>query len=352
MIIAALNEGPKETRVALAPSAIKALNKLGFTVVCETNAGLAAGFSDEAYREEGAIVIADHNTLLHNVNIIASVNEPNLAMCAQLPEKALIIGQIADNPESEFLKWCCKHHISVFSMSLIPHLSRTQGMNSLTSQASLAGYRAVLEAANYYHRVLPLMMTAAGRINPAQVVVLGADVAGLQAISTAKRLGAIVYAFDAHEDVREQVESLGAEFITLDTEEEMVPHLSRADIVISTVFTPGNKAPCLIRKAMVEQMKAGSVIVDLAISQGGNCELTRLDEVLEFNLVTIIGHGNFARLVPASASELYSGNIIHLLRFLAAAPSSLIFNPNDEILKHAMLCHNGLYLPFKKRKKG
>ncbi|WBV68341.1 NAD(P) transhydrogenase subunit alpha [Legionella pneumophila] len=253
-------------------------------------------------------------------------------------------------------------------MSLIPRISRAQSMDSLSSQANLAGYRAVLEAATTFHRAIPMMMTAAGMIQPAKVLILGAGVAGLQAIATAKRLGAVVYAFDVRKAAKEQVESLGAEFIEVMQEQdsetaggyatetseeykklqaELIDQYAKtADIVISTALIPGRQAPVLLYKKTVEQMKPGSVIVDLATSRGGNCELSVADKIIKHGDITIVGFSNMAGLVPATASDLYSNNLVHLINLLAKNPAEFNLNPEDEIIQQAVLCHKGTYLPF------
>lgn len=253
-------------------------------------------------------------------------------------------------------------------MNLIPRISRAQSMDSLSSQANLAGYRAVLEACSQFHRAIPMMMTAAGMIQPAKVLILGAGVAGLQAIATAKRLGAVVYAFDVRRAAKEQVESLGAEFIEVSQNEdsetkggyasemseeykklqaELIDQYAKlADIVISTALIPGKKAPVLLYKKTVEQMKPGSVIVDLATSRGGNCEVSAPDKTIKHGEITVIGFSNMAGLVPTTASELYANNLVHLIDALAPTPPEITLNPNDEIIQQAVLCHQNQYLPF------
>lgn len=368
MIIAALNESSNDTRVAITPNAVKHYLKMGFEVTCETNAGKASGFSDADYQQVGATIVADRKSLLKNANVLVCINEPLPHDLQGLSSQALIIGPIDNEPQSELLAWCCKEKLSVFSMNLIPRISRAQGMDSLSSQANLAGYRAVLEAVNHFKRAIPMMMTAAGMIQPAKVLILGAGVAGLQAIATAKRLGAIVYAFDVRRAAKEQVESLGAEFIEVsedhdsetsggyasETSDEykrlqaelIDQYAKQADIIVSTALIPGRKAPILLMQKTVEQMKPGSIIVDLATARGGNCELSQRDKVIKHGEVTLVGYSNLAGFIPATASELYANNLVNLLRLLAASPPSLSFNTEDEIIKQAMLCHNGNYLPF------
>ncbi|MBA3537044.1 MAG: Re/Si-specific NAD(P)(+) transhydrogenase subunit alpha [Tatlockia sp.] len=374
MIITALNESSaNETRVAITPNAIKHYLKLGFEVVCEKDAGQASGFSDSDYEAAGASIEADRKSLLKKTKVLVCVNEPRPADLAGLRAEALVIAPIDNEPESDLLRWASKEKISIFSMNLIPRISRAQSMDSLSSQANLAGYRAVIEGVCHFNRAIPMMMTAAGMIHPAKILVLGAGVAGLQAIATAKRLGAVIYAFDVRRAAKEQVESLGAEFIEVsggqdnetsggyasETSEEyqrlqaelIDKYAKQADIVVSTALIPGRKAPLLLRKKTIEEMKPNSVIVDLATSRGGNSELSKRDKIVKTkNGTTIIGYSNIAGLIPATASELYANNLVHLVTLLAATPPDLTFNDEDEIIKQAMLCHDGNYLPFQKAK--
>lgn len=368
MMITALNESPKDTRVAISPNAVKHYQKLGFEVALETKAGLAAGFTDEDYSAQGASIIAKPQDLLSKTQVLLALNPPAIASLKKLPSNALLICPIDNERDRELIDFCCKQSISLFSMNAIPRISRAQSMDSLSSQANLAGYCAVLEGVHHYHRVIPMMMTAAGMIQPAKILVLGAGVAGLQAIATAKRLGAVVYAFDVRLAAKEQVESLGAEFIAVEgsennetsggyakeTSEEykalqaalIHKYALMADIVISSALIPGKKAPRLIHKETVNQMKPGSVIVDMASAQGGNCELSQDNAVIKHAEVTLLGYGNLAAHVPATASELYSGNLLSLIKLLASSPGNIVFKPEDEIIQKALLCHEGKMLPF------
>ena len=374
MIITALNEkNTNETRVAITPNAVKHYLKLGFEVICEKNAGQAAGFSDADYEAVGASIESNRKSLLAKTNVLVAVNEPLPADIQGLKAHSLIIAPVDNSEESDLLSWAAKEKISVFSMNLIPRISRAQSMDSLSSQANLAGYRAVIEGVSHFHRAIPMMMTAAGMIHPAKILILGAGVAGLQAIATAKRLGAVVYAFDVRRAAKEQVESLGAEFIEVaegqdnetsggyasETSKEyqllqsklIDEYAKQADIVIATALIPGRKAPILLFKDTIEQMKPGSIIVDLATARGGNSELSECDKIVKLkNGVTLIGYSNLAGFVPATASELYANNLVHLINLLAANPPELTFNDEDEIIKQAMLCHAGNYLPFQSAK--
>ncbi len=372
MKITALLESGNETRVAITPNSAKQYIKSGFEVAIEKNAGIASGFSNQDYEEVGVKVTGGKKTLMKQTDLLLCINEPNPEDLEGLAKNTLIIGHIDNDPESSLIKWCQQHHVNLFSMNLIPRLSRAQSMDSLSSQANLAGYRAVLEAVVKFHRAIPMMMTAAGMIQPAKILILGAGVAGLQAIATAKRLGGVIYAFDVRHAAKEQVESLGAEFIEVTQGEdsetkggyasevseeyqklqaELIDQYARiSDIVISTALIPGRKAPILLRKKTIEHMKPGSVVVDLATSRGGNCEVSVRDEIVKHGEVTIIGLSNMAGLVPATASDLYANNLVHLINLLAAKPPEMNFNPDDEIIQQALLCHQGKYLPFQTAK--
>ncbi|KTD09096.1 pyridine nucleotide transhydrogenase, alpha subunit [Legionella gratiana] len=368
MIIATLHTAGNETRVAITPNSAKQFIKSGFEVSIEKNAGQAAGFRNQDYEQVGAYISDNKKNILTKANILLCINEPNPKDLEGLSPGAMIIGPIDNEPQSQLISWCQEKQITLFSMNLIPRISRAQSMDSLSSQANLAGYRAVLEACTQFHRAIPMMMTAAGMIQPAKVLVLGAGVAGLQAIATAKRLGAVVYAFDVRRAAKEQVESLGAEFIEVSQDQdsetkggyasetseeykklqaELIDQYAKlSDIVISTALIPGRKAPVLLYKHTIEQMKPGSVVVDLATSRGGNCEVSVIDKTIQHGEVTIIGLSNLAGLVPATASELYANNLVHLIHLLAPTPPEIILNPNDEIIQQAVLCHQNQYLPF------
>ncbi|MGL5742927.1 MAG: Re/Si-specific NAD(P)(+) transhydrogenase subunit alpha [Legionella sp.] len=372
MIIATLLAPDNETRVAITPNSAKHFIKSGLEVTIEKNAGLAAGFKDEDYEQVGVKVEKDKKNVLKNAHVLLCINEPQPKDIEGLSQGALVIGHIDNDPQSELISWSKENQITLFSMNLIPRISRAQSMDSLSSQANLAGYRAVLEASTQFRRAMPMMMTAAGMIQPAKVLVLGAGVAGLQAIATAKRLGAVVYAFDVRRAAKEQVESLGAEFIEVSQEQdsetkggyasevseeykklqaELIDQYAKlSDIVLSTALIPGRKAPILVYKKTIEQMKPGSVVVDLATSRGGNCEVSVLDQTIKHGEVIIVGVSNLAGLVPATASELYANNLVHLINLLAPTPAELTFNPSDEIIQQAVLCHQNRYLPFQEIK--
>ncbi len=370
MRITALKEADNETRVAITPLSAKNCIKMGLEVAIEKSAGLASGFSDSLYKEAGAEIAKNAKELKKITDILLCVNEPTEKTLQGLPDYALVVGHIDNSPDSPLIQWCMKQKISLLSMSLIPRISRAQSMDSLSSQANLAGYRSVLEGINHFQKVVPMMMTAAGMIQPAKILILGAGVAGLQAIATAKRLGAVVYAFDVRRQAKEQVESLGAEFIEVPLEEQgdtqsgyasemsegykkqqadLIDEYARqSDIVITTALIPGRKAPILLHKETIAHMKPGSVIVDLAASRGGNCELSEANKIIRHGEVTLIGLSNMAGLVATTASELYANNLVHLLKLLIKnVPPQIYLNPEDDIIQQAILCHNGTYMPFK-----
>ena len=371
MMIATLLAPGNETRVAITPNSAKHFIKSDFEVAIEKNAGLAASFRDQDYEHVG-VSIQNKNNILEKANILLCINEPDPKDLEGLSQGALVIGHIDNEPESKLITWCKENQITLVSMNLIPRISRAQSMDSLSSQANLAGYRAVLEACSQFHRAIPMMMTAAGMIQTAKVLVLGAGVAGLQAIATAKRLGAVVYAFDVRRAAKEQVESLGAEFIEVSQDQdnetkggyasemseeykklqaELIDQYAKlADIIISTALIPGRKAPILLYQKTVAQMKPGSIVVDLATSRGGNCEVSVVDKTVKHGEITIIGVSNMAGLVPATASELYANNLVHLINLLAQNPPEITLNPNDEIIQQAVLCHQNQYLPFQVKK--
>ncbi|MDI1351427.1 MAG: Re/Si-specific NAD(P)(+) transhydrogenase subunit alpha [bacterium] len=368
MLIASFRESEAETRTAITPQSAKHFLKAGFSVAIEKDLGLKAGFCNTDYEHVGTQIVSNSMLLITQADILLFLNEPRPEVLQGLRPGSLIVGHIENDPNSALIQGCLAKSVAVFSMNLIPRLSRAQSMDSLSSQANIGGYRAVLEALTHYHRVVPMMMTAAGMIQPAKVLILGAGVAGLQAIATAKRLGAVVYAFDVRRAAKEQVESLGAEFIEVYQEQdnetksgyaaemsgeyqkkqaELIDKFAQmADIIISTALIPGRVAPILILKSTIEQMKPGSIIIDMATSRGGNCEISIPNEIIKVGEITIVGINNLATLVPTTASELYANNLVHLLNLIT--PSlAITFKPEDEIIQQALLTYNGQYLPFK-----
>jgi len=347
-----------EQRVALVPDIVKKLAKDDLQVNIEAGAGELAGFTDSDY--ENATIVASASELLGTADICLTVNPATDEQIAELKDGSVLIGYL--NPHSDldrFNKLKAKN-ISAFSMELIPRISRAQAMDSLSSQASIAGYKAVLLASNILGKFFPMLTTAAGTIRPSKVLVIGAGVAGLQAIATARRLGAIVEGYDVRAAVKEQVESLGAKFVDIEikaegsggyarelTDEEkaqqqaiLAKHVAAADVVITTAAIPGRPSPRIISTEMVEGMRGGSVIVDLAAEGGGNCDLTKIDETVLHKGVKIYGPSNVPSMVGNHASELYAKNLLNFLELLIP-DGSINIDLEDEILSGSMITHAG-----------
>ena len=364
MIVAVPKEQSKnETRVAATPGTVKELIKDGAKVFVESGAGEASFISDKEYEKAGSTIITDSKELLSKGNVIIKVLAPTLDQIVHLQPKSVLISFCQTSRELDTVKALREQSVTGFSMHLIPRTTLAQKMDALSSQANIAGYKAVLMAANKLGVYMPLLMTAAGTIRPAKILVLGAGVAGLQAIATAKRLGAQVEAFDVRTAVKEQVESLGAKFIEVssdtsegegeggyakETSEEykklqqklIHSHIIKADAVITTALIPGRSAPVLIPSSMVEEMKPGSVIIDLAAENGGNCELTKVDESISFNGIEIDGTSNIPGTMPVHASELYSKNVAALLAYMTK-DGELNLDLEDEIISGSMYTHLG-----------
>jgi NAD(P) transhydrogenase subunit alpha len=350
---------PGERRVALVPDVAAKLTGLQFVV--QAGAGDAAGFTDEAYRRAGVGVEPDRGALLASADVVLSVQPVAEADVAGLRRGAVTIGFLQPATQGGLIEALAARGVTAFSMELLPRISRAQSMDALSSQASLAGYKAVLMAANRLGKFFPMLMTAAGTIPPARVLVLGAGVAGLQAIATARRLGAVVEAYDVRPAVREEVRSLGATFLELELEaqegqggyarEQSEEYLARqrdlltgrvgaADVVVTTAAIPGRRAPVLVTGPMVRGMRRGSVIVDLAAETGGNCELTRPGEVAEVDGVWLDGTTNVPSTVALHASQLYARNVTNLLKHLAPE-GELKLDFEDEITKGCCVTHGG-----------
>ena len=348
-----------EQRVALVPDIAKKLVALGTTVQVQATAGDAAGYSDADYEAAGARVYHDNNALTSS-NILLTVNPPDQALMQQIADNAVIIGYLNPWSETERFTTLKNKNISAFSMELVPRISRAQAMDALSSQASIAGYKAVLMAASLSGKFFPMLTTAAGTVRPSKVLIIGAGVAGLQAIATARRLGAIVEGYDVRAAVKEQVESLGAKFVDIDIKAEgsggyareltaeekqmqqdiLARHIAAADVVICTAAIPGRPSPRIITKAMVEAMKGGSVIVDLAAEGGGNCELTQAGKNVVHQRVTIAGPLNVPGTVPNHASELYAKNLFNMLS-LIIKDGAVHIDLEDQILKDSLITHGG-----------
>jgi H+-translocating NAD(P) transhydrogenase subunit alpha len=351
-----------ECRVAATPNTVKKLQKLGFEVLVETNAGAAASFTDHAYKEAECKIIADAASLWSEADIILKVRAPEDSEIEAMPEGKTIISFIWPAQNEELLNKLADRSATVIAMDAVPRISRAQKMDALSSMANIAGYRAVIEAANNFGRFFTGQITAAGKVPPAKVMVIGAGVAGLAAIGAARSLGAIVRAFDTRPAVKEQVESLGAEFLELEFEEdgsgtggyaktmskefidaEMALFREQAkeiDIIITTALIPGRPAPKLILTDMVEMMKEGSVVVDLAAEQGGNCEVTRPNEVYKYDGVTIIGLTDLPSRMAAQSSQLYGTNLWHLLKDMGGAEDYKV-DYEDQVVRGALIVHEG-----------
>jgi NAD(P) transhydrogenase subunit alpha len=354
---------PGERRVALIPDAAAALVKSGLTVLVETGAGDRAFHSDAAFEKAGARIVPDAGTLYGQADVVLKVQRPALEEADRLREGTVLVSFLQALTSPELVQRLATRRITSFGMEGIPRISRAQKMDALSSQANIAGYKAVLIAAETSPRFFPMMMTAAGTVFAARALVMGAGVAGLQAIATARRLGAQVWGYDVRPVVKEQVESLGAKFLELDLgiadaedkggyakalsadaarrQQDMLAEKTKDfDVVVTTALVPGRAAPRLVSKETVAGMRAGSVIVDLAAEAGGNCELTRADEVVVTRGVTIHGPTNLPATMPVHASQLYARNVTELLRELVK-DGALALDFDDEIVKGACVTHGG-----------
>ncbi len=356
-----------ENRVAVTPDVAGKLIKKGFEVQVETNAGLNAGFTDEDYVNAGAKISDDIHSLYSNADIVLKVQRPMEHPSAGKHEidlmksGTMLITFMYALHYPQVAKQCAEKGINVISMDMIPRTTLAQKMDALSSQANIAGYKSVIMTANVLGKIFPLMMTAAGTIQPAKVVIMGAGVAGLQALGTARRLGAIVEVSDIRPQVKEEVQSLGGRFIEVETDEDMqdeggyakeaseeflrkqkeliFKHITQADIVITTALVPGKKAPVLVTEEMVKNMRPGSVVLDMAVEFGGNCELSEKGKTVKKYNVTIIGEPNLPSLVPTNASEMYAKNLLALLEHISKE-GKMELDLEDEIVKGSLVCHN------------
>jgi len=362
MIIGTIKETKSnENRVALSPDVVKSLIKQGFSCIIQSGAGTNSNFSDESYKLAGAEILNNANEVCQKADVIVKVNAPNSEEISSLKSGSVLISFIYHLSNPELVEKLKSQNVTVFSMDAIPRISRAQSMDALSSQANLAGYKAVLLGAHHSAKIFPMLMTAAGTITPSKVLIFGAGVAGLQAIGTAKRLGAVVEVTDIRPETKEQVESLGGKFISFDTgevkieggyvketsedtlkkqREILTKHLSNCDVAITTALIPGKKAPVLITEDMVKQMKLGSVIVDMAVEQGGNCELSELDKVVVKHGVKIVGEANLPSLLAQNASESYAKNIYTFLTHLATK-DGFKFEMEEEITKGTLITKEG-----------
>jgi NAD(P) transhydrogenase subunit alpha len=346
-----------ETRVAVVPEIASKLKAAGVRVLMQPGAGAAAHFPDNLYAD---VEFADSAAILAQADVLLKVQPPSLAEVGALKPGAVVIGFMQAYARPELVRALKDKRITSFAMELVPRISRAQSMDALSSQAAVAGYKAALIAANTLEKFFPMLTTAAGTIRPASVLVIGAGVAGLQAIATAKRLGAVVEAYDVRSATRDQIKSLGAKFVetgvsaegaggyarelTADEkakqQEVLDARVAASDVVISTASVPGRAAPRIIGKAAVERMKAGAVIVDLAAEQGGNCELTRAGETVLHGGVKIVGPVNLPASLPYHASEMYARNLFNLLK-PALPKGELVIDWTDEVFAGAVLTHDG-----------
>jgi H+-translocating NAD(P) transhydrogenase subunit alpha len=357
-----------ETRVAATPETVKKYAAKGLhTVLVQSGAGKGASIPDEAYREAGASIVTDAAELYEQSRIVLKVRSPESSELAMMRKDAILLGLLSPH-QSEGIEALAQHGITAFAMEKLPRISRAQSMDVLSSQANIAGYKAVLLAADTYQKFFPMLMTAAGTVKAARVLVLGAGVAGLQAIATAKRLGAVIEAFDVRPAAKEQVESLGAKFVEVPLSEEekaqaetaggyaremsedykrrqgelVHQRAAAADIIITTALIPGRPAPVLIREETVRAMKPGSVIVDMAVEAGGNCPLSELDRIVIKHGVHLIGIANLPGLVAADASALYARNLMNFLNLMLDAKSGEFnLNREDEVIAGTLVCTAG-----------
>lgn len=353
-----------EKRVALIPDSVKKLIRDGFEVAIEAGSGQHAGYSDDEYTEAGATIAGDRAALLAAGDIVLRVRKPEAREIAGLKKGAVHISYLDPYNETELIDAMAAANISAISMEMIPRTTRAQKMDALSSQANLAGYVMVLLAANQLDRILPMMMTPAGTLSPAKVFIIGAGVAGLQAIATAKRLGARVSAFDTRPVVAEQVQSLGAKFLEIDLgetgqtkdgyareltreqldkqREGMKAAIADSDIVITTAQVFGRPAPRIVTMDMVEAMQPGSVIVDMAVESGGNVEGSKPDEVVDVGGVQIIGVSNLPSRVPRDASQMYSSNLLNLVtEYWNSEEKTFSLDMDDDIIKGCLITHDG-----------
>jgi len=361
MIIGVLKEPSPETRVSILPEHVALFKKLNVDVLIEMTAGANAFASDQKYAEAGAKV-ASRDDILKISDIILSINIPSAGDIALIQSK-ILLGNYQPLYHANMMQTLAEKKATAFSIDMIPRTTRAQSMDVLSSQANIAGYKAVLLAANMFPKYLPMFMTAAGSIPPAKVLILGAGVAGLQAIATARRLGAIVEVFDTRPAVKEEVMSLGAKFVEVEgaadsstaggyavaqSEEflqrqkmKIAESVAKSDIIITTAQIPGKKAPILITDEMLKSMKDGSVVIDLAAATGGNTSATKNEKTVKYNGVSIVGNSNLPATMPSDASKLYGKNIINFLQLIIDKDGKLNLDFDDDLVKGTCITHNG-----------
>jgi NAD(P) transhydrogenase subunit alpha len=359
---------PGEKRVALIPEGVSILSKMGLEVIVETGAGVEAGHIDDAYIAKGASILPNRSEVFKNADFILQVRALGANQASGSKEAGeyrsgqVVIASIEPLSAAASIADAARTGATIFALELIPRITRGQAMDVLSSMATVAGYKAVLMAASHCARMFPMFMTAAGTITPARVFIIGAGVAGLQAIATAKRLGAVVKAYDVRPAVKEQVESLGAKFVEMELEtaegsggyaremneefyrkqrELMGNVVADSDVVITTAAIPGKKSPVLVTADMVARMQAGSVIVDLAAERGGNCELTKADETVTAHNVTILGPTNLPSTAPYHASQMYSKNLTNFIKLIVDKSGALKIDTTDEVVRDTLVAQGG-----------
>ena len=369
---------PGELRVAITPDTVKKYIAMGLSVFIESKAGLTAAITDQSYKDSGANIVKTSREALEKADIVLKVQKPiipekqgnsGVDEVALMKDGAVLICLMEPHQSQELIEALANKNITAFSMELLPRITRAQTMDTLSSQSNLAGYKAVLEAAHAFGRAFPMMMTAAGTVPPAKCLVMGAGVAGLQAIATARRLGAVVSASDVRPAAKENVESLGASFVAVQDEEfkqaetvagyakemsdeykakqsELIAStVAKQDIVICTALIPGRPAPVLVSEDMIKTMKPGSVLIDLAVEQGGNCPLSKADKTIVKNGVSIIGQTNMASKVPIDASVLFAKNLLNFVTpMINEDEKRLGIDIDDEIIRGSMITQNGVVL--------
>lgn len=361
LIVVPKESAEGERRVALVPDTVGRMIKAGHTIHVERDAGTRAGFPDKMFADAGAQVV-DGGALFTGADLVVHVGRPSDGELERIPQGTAILGLLAPLGDPAYVEKLAAHKLRAISMESIPRITRAQSMDVLSSQSNIAGYKAVILAAEYLPKFFPMLTTAAGTIPPAKALILGAGVAGLQAIATARRLGAVVSGYDVRAVVKEQVQSLGATFLEFDlgadaeakggyakelTPEQaerqrqwMADHIGNSDVVIPTALVPGRRAPILITEEAVQKMRPGSVIVDVAADAGGNCALTKPGEVIVVNGVTIVGTKNLPATMPLHASQLYSRNVLALLDVIVK-DGKLNLDRNDEIVRDTLLTQDG-----------
>jgi NAD(P) transhydrogenase subunit alpha len=359
MVIGVLKEKGLERRVSLLPEAVAQVTKRGIAVLVEQDAGRAAFASNEAYEKAGAQV-QPAGAVATSADVLLSIHPPDITFS----KAHVLVGVYQPLYHQELMQQWAAHGLTTFSLDMLPRTTRAQSMDVLSSQANIAGYKAVLLAATTYSRYLPMFMTAAGSIAPAKVLILGAGVAGLQAIATARRLGAVVEVFDTRPAVKEEVQSLGAKFVEVEgaadaskgggyaveqteaykkaQEQRIGESIAKADIVITTAQIPGKKAPVLITEAMLDAMRDGSVIIDLAAATGGNTPFTKNNETVVHNSVTIVGNSNLPATMPSDASKLYGKNVLNFLSLITTKENAVNLNWADDLVKGSCITHGGV----------